>query len=110
MAQLIKTCFLLLAFTIITASLFADNASADCDNDWTQLSDKCTAFAKKGIEPTLPSDDCCQTIAQADLVCACSKVTPDTENNISVPLAIMVASFCGHSLPHGTHCGSVVVP
>ncbi|ONK78446.1 uncharacterized protein A4U43_C02F18870 [Asparagus officinalis] len=99
-----------LALAIVASSLFTEQANADCNVDLNALSDKCTKFVKKGEPPVLPSDDCCRMIQKADAHCVCTKITPDLENTVSMPLAIMAASFCGNPAPHGTICGSVKIP
>ncbi|RRT59754.1 hypothetical protein B296_00043709, partial [Ensete ventricosum] len=73
---------------------------------WHDLISQCSRFVETGKPVDVPTKQCCKVIKKADLRCVCKKTTAARRKKINVKKLVLVASYCGKRLRHGTHCGS----
>ncbi|KAI3450186.1 hypothetical protein Pfo_006851 [Paulownia fortunei] len=84
--------------------------SAQCQGNFQGLIQQCSRYVKKSGPKETPSQGCCNVVSTVDLPCVCQHISSEVEQIISMEKAAYVAAFCGKALPHGTKCGSYIVP
>ncbi|URE41678.1 Protease inhibitor seed storage lipid transfer protein [Musa troglodytarum] len=73
---------------------------------WHDLVSQCSHCVALGKPVDIPTKQCCKVVKKADLSCACKKITASRRKKIDVKKLVLVASYCGKRLRHGTQCGS----
>ncbi|CAL9037852.1 uncharacterized protein LOC135618942 [Musa acuminata AAA Group] len=124
MAKLSTVC-LLLAF-VVTGHLMSGSLAKPKDHKapkkgpedhkgpkckgWHDLVSQCSRYVAVGKPVDIPTKHCCKVVKKADFSCACKKITASRHKRINVKKLVLVASYCGKRLRHGTHCGSFTIP
>ncbi|XP_031476907.1 uncharacterized protein LOC116248316 [Nymphaea colorata] len=100
----------MVALGLLLAGLVLVNGQSCSDQDLATLGARCRPFVARELPPAPPSEDCCNAVRGADLICVCGRITPEIERMISMQKVVDVASKCGKPIPSGTRCGSFTVP
>lgn len=106
----LSTVCLLLAL-VVTGHLMSGSLAKPKDHKgpkckgWHDLVSQCSRYVAVGKPVDIPTKRCCKVVKKADLSCACKKITASRHKRINVKKLVLVASYCGKRLRHGTHCG-----
>ncbi|URE41679.1 Protease inhibitor seed storage lipid transfer protein [Musa troglodytarum] len=110
MAKLSAVCVLLAL--VVTGHLMSGSLAKPKDHKgpkckgWHDLVSQCSHCVALGKPVDIPTKQCCKVVKKADLSCACKKITASRRKKIDVKKLVLVASYCGKRLRHGTQCGS----
>ncbi|CAL9776005.1 unnamed protein product [Musa acuminata subsp. burmannicoides] len=114
MAKLSTVCLLLAL--LVTGHLMSGSLAKPKDHKppkkgtkckgWHDLVSQCSRYFAVGKPVDIPTKHCCKVVKKADFSCACKKITASRHKRINVKKLVLVASYCGKRLRHGTHCGS----
>ena len=93
-----------LVFTMFTAHQVC--GEKDCYDERDSVKIDCKNTLKLGTQYAPPSDSCCHTVRQSDMVCICHVLSVRDEQTVSVYKLLKLARDCQNSVPRGTRCGS----
>ncbi|KAJ0251774.1 Bifunctional inhibitor/lipid-transfer protein/seed storage 2S albumin superfamily protein [Hirschfeldia incana] len=83
---------------------------ATCQGDIEGLMRECAVYVQRPGPKVNPSAACCKVVKRSDIPCACGRITASVQKMIDMTKVVLVTSFCGRPLAHGTKCGSYTVP
>ncbi|KAK1316385.1 hypothetical protein QJS10_CPA05g00765 [Acorus calamus] len=96
-------------FMVLT--LLAVASAQECSFDVASgLLNVCGQYVVKGAPRSTPSDACCAAARKEDMTCVCRYMKKEEEEIISPRKVVYVAEYCHRPIPHGTKCGSFIVP
>ncbi|KAG2244994.1 hypothetical protein Bca52824_093180 [Brassica carinata] len=77
-----------------------------CQGDIEGLMRECAVYVQRPGPKVNPSAACCKVVKRSDIPCACGRITASVQKMIDMTKVVLVTSFCGRPLAHGTKCGS----
>ncbi|GMH15728.1 hypothetical protein Nepgr_017569 [Nepenthes gracilis] len=92
-------------YVVATMNGDAMVANGQCQGDLEALITRCGTFVQKLGPKVPPSPSCCAVVKTVDVACACSHITEEVGQMISLEKAVYCAAYCGKPLPHGSKCG-----
>ncbi|OUZ99955.1 Bifunctional inhibitor/plant lipid transfer protein/seed storage helical domain [Macleaya cordata] len=103
---------LMVVVGVLTSSnnVNGDSSCPTLTDDTNEFNLHCNAYIFPSELKTPPSQECCNTVKQVEILCLCQHCY-DASYGFWVPEKIVhVADYCGKPLPHGTKCPCSAFP